>query len=215
MNRKKLGSGMLALALVGLIGVGGSLAWFTDTDSKQNSFTLNHVEIGVTEDKWSGPKEDYVPGTPCDKNPTVNIASGSSDAWVRIKPLIVQVDKDGDGKYEEQIPLNTMTALAEYGIDSLGTNWLLNEADGYFYYNQILTNGSETKLPNKKTTALFESITLPITWGNEYTGAKVILDVTAEAVQADNTGDDPVAAFAMLGNAKIEEYKVAESTIVG
>ena len=71
MNRKKLGSGMLALALVGLIGVGGSLAWFTDTDSKQNSFTLNHVEIGVTEDKWSGPKEDYVPGTPCDKNPKV------------------------------------------------------------------------------------------------------------------------------------------------
>lgn len=217
MNRKKLGSGMLALALVGLIGVGGSLAWFTDTDSKQNSFTLNHVEIGVTEDKWSGPKEDYVPGTPCDKNPTVNIASGSSDAWVRIKPLIVQVDKDGDGKYEEQIQLNTMDKLAEYGIESLGDGWSLNVADGYFYYNQVLTNGdeSQSKPANVETTELFKSITLPITWGNEYTGAKVILDVTAEAVQADNTGDDPVAAFAMLGNAKIEEYKVAESTIVG
>ena len=38
MNKKKLGTGLIALALVGVVGIGGSLAWFTDTESKTNTF---------------------------------------------------------------------------------------------------------------------------------------------------------------------------------
>lgn len=49
MNKKKLGTGLLALALVGVVGIGGSLAWFTDTDNRTNTFTTGKVDITLTE----------------------------------------------------------------------------------------------------------------------------------------------------------------------
>ena len=52
-NKKKAG----ALALVGLCGVGATMAYFTDADTATNHFTVGKVDIDLTEDHWN-PKED-------------------------------------------------------------------------------------------------------------------------------------------------------------
>ena len=49
MNKKKLGTGLVALALVGVVGIGGSLAWFTDTESRTNTFTTGNILLMVVQ----------------------------------------------------------------------------------------------------------------------------------------------------------------------
>lgn len=47
---KKLKLGLASLALVGVMVVGGSLAYFTDTDTKNNIVTLGKVDGNLEED---------------------------------------------------------------------------------------------------------------------------------------------------------------------
>ena len=51
MNKKVL-STVLAGALAVTAVVGGSLAYFTDTDEKTNTFTVGNVDITLTEPGW-------------------------------------------------------------------------------------------------------------------------------------------------------------------
>ena len=89
-HRKKLG----ALALVGLCGVGATMAYFTDADTTTNHFTVGKVEIDLTEDHWNPtadtdqdgitdvqevtPKQEYT------KDPTIT-NTGKNKAYVFAK----------------------------------------------------------------------------------------------------------------------------------
>ena len=53
MNKKKLFTMVLALVLIGAVGVGATLAYFTDNDSATNVVTMGHVNIELTEEDWT------------------------------------------------------------------------------------------------------------------------------------------------------------------
>jgi predicted ribosomally synthesized peptide with SipW-like signal peptide len=59
-NKKKAG----ALALVGLCGVGATMAYFTDADTATNHFTVGKVDIDLTEDHWDPSKDNDHDNTP-------------------------------------------------------------------------------------------------------------------------------------------------------
>ena len=177
MNKKKLGTGLIALALVGVIGVGGSLAWFTDNDTATNTFTVNHVDIELTETSWGGNDQVFMPGATITKNPVVTLADESSNAYVRINGVQLVVTPDGDRE-----PTKLSYTLEDLNV-TLGDGWKKG-TDGYYYYQTALSNDSDD---TKATTALFESITLPgKDWNNQYAGATVDIEILAEAIQADN-----------------------------
>lgn len=202
MNKKKLGTGLAALALVAFVGVGGSLAWFTDTENATNNFTLNHVDIELNEPSWTGDVEKAMPGVKYSKNPTVTLNKGSSIAWVRIKPINVVVTS-ADGKTElGNYSLATTDELTKFGI-TLNSGWSL-EDDGYFYFSSTLSE-------EESTSALFDSVTLPGSWDNDFVGAKVTIDVQAEAIQYNEGETDVQAAFAKLGGAKVKPYSVTSN----
>lgn len=193
MNKKKLGTGLLALALVGVVGIGGSLAWFTDTEQATNEVSLSKVDINLTEPSWDGDVTGALPGDLFEKDPTITLAADSVNAWVRIAPLTVQVDFDNNGSVDEEIKLNTQDNLDLFKIE-LNDGWSLNTTDGYFYYNIALS-------ARESTTALFDSITIPAGWGNAYVNAKITLDVQAEAIQYQNTSTTScVEAFSLADN---------------
>jgi len=89
-NKKKAG----ALALVGLCGVGATMAYFTDADTATNHFTVGKVDIDLTEDHWDPsadndhdnipdvqevtPKQEYA------KDPTIT-NTGKNKAYVFAK----------------------------------------------------------------------------------------------------------------------------------
>lgn len=169
MNKKVL-STVLAGALAVTAVVGGSLAYFTDTDEKTNTFTVGNVGITLTEPGWeaTGKKdaETVYAGEPLAKDPTVK-NDGANPCFVRIK--VDGLDSLGDA--------GMITYRTDYVTDKLGDGWVKGN-DGYFYYVAVLEVGATTD-------ALFDQIVIPTGLTNE--DAKeggYDVTVTAEAVQA-------------------------------
>lgn len=169
MNKKVL-STVLAGALAVTAVVGGSLAYFTDSAEKKNTFTVGNVNITLTEPNWEGngseDAPEAYPGEPLAKDPTVK-NDGANPCFVRIKV---------DG-LDSLSPAGMITYRTDYTTDGLGYGWVKGD-DGYFYYDAVLEVGATTD-------ALFDQIVIPTGLTNE--DAKeggYDVTVTAEAVQA-------------------------------
>lgn len=180
MTKKKIVSLCLAAVLVVMAIAGATVAYFTDTDTKDNTFTVGNVKIDLTEPNWEGSgKEDapeVYPGEPLAKDPTVTNV-GNNPCFVRISVAnLKQFDDKGD-----------ITYRTDYVAGKLGENWVLH-TDGYFYYNKVLAI-------NKTTDALFDQIVMPTgLTGNETT---LPIIVTAQAVQAQGAKPSFAAVQAM------------------
>lgn len=167
-TKKKILSISVAAILAVTAAVGGTLAFFTDTQSKENVITVGNVKIDLTEPQWdaTGSKEaeDVYPGEALAKDPTVKNV-GTNPCFVRIS--VSALDQFGSK--------GMITYRTDYVEGKLGENWELNQDDGYFYYTGVLAAGEETD-------ALFDQIVMPVglVGGEE---AQPIV-VTAEAVQA-------------------------------
>lgn len=97
MTKKKILVLALSLAMVAILAVGGSLAYFTDTDSETNTFTIGSVKIALIEQQTDGKGglEDFdqdktlMPGTQTDGNAVSKIVTvkntGKNDAWVWVE----------------------------------------------------------------------------------------------------------------------------------
>lgn len=90
--KKSLVTMIAALALVGVVGAGATLAYLTDTtDSVTNKFTVGNVNIELTE--WNGSVssndgfeyKDVIPGTEYDKKPIVTVKANSAESYVFVK----------------------------------------------------------------------------------------------------------------------------------
>lgn len=169
MNKKKILVLAVSVCLVAILAIGGTLAYFTDTDAKTNTFTVGNVDITLTEPNWEGTGSqdapEVYPGEPLAKDPTVE-NTGANPCFVRIQ--VTGLDCLGDA--------GNITYRTDYVTDKLGDNWV-KHTDGYFYYNKVLEVGA-------KTDALFDQIVIPtgLENGNAETEFNVV--VTAEAVQA-------------------------------
>ena len=169
MNKKKILVLAVSVCLVAILAIGGTLAYFTDTDAKTNTFTVGNVDITLTEPNWEGTGSqdapEVYPGEPLAKDPTVE-NTGANPCFVRIK--VTGLDC--------LAPASNITYRTDYMTGKLGDNWVLH-TDSYFYYNKVL-GVKET------TDALFDQIVIPtdLTNGNADTEFNVV--VTAEAVQA-------------------------------
>ena len=69
----------ICLLLSVALGVGGTLAYLTDTDAEINVFTMGDVDIDLTEDFQQG--STLIPGVDIEKKPVIT-NTGDNDAWV-------------------------------------------------------------------------------------------------------------------------------------
>lgn len=166
MTKRKIVSLCLAAVLVVMAIAGATVAYFTDTDSKDNTFTVGNVDITLAEPSWNTngqESDDVYPGEPLAKDPTVT-NSGKNPCFVRIS--VANLDQFGTK--------GDITYRTDYVAGKLGTDWVLH-TDGYFYYTKVLAVGETTD-------ALFDQIVMPTgLTGNETT---LPITVTAQAVQA-------------------------------
>lgn len=166
--KKKILALCLVIALAATAVIGGTLAYFTDTERADNVFTVGNVDITLTEPNWtaSGSVDapQAYPGEALAKDPTVTNA-GANPCFVRIKV---------EG-WEVLGANNKITYRTDYVDGKLGDNWVLH-TDGYFYYNKVLEVGAVTD-------ALFDQIVIPTSVTNGFDGSYDLV-VNAEAVQA-------------------------------
>ncbi|MDY3208680.1 SipW-dependent-type signal peptide-containing protein [Clostridium baratii] len=178
MGKKKIIGLCLAVGL--MVGVvGGSLAWFTDTDSVKNSFTTQ----GNGENQSNGIKIEEVfdaelagkvlPGTEVNKDAkVVNTATYKQIIRVKFEPKWTNTNgKELDINFIELKYQNTTT--------SNEANKWIKGTDGYFYYNGVVEAGGATEY-------LLDSVTLSSQANNDYKDAKYDVIVHAEGIQASN-----------------------------
>lgn len=189
MKKKKVVTMVAAVALVAIVGVASTFAYFTDSESAQNVITFGNVNITLDEPGFpEGGVTDVVPNQTIVKDPTITLDQDSNDAYVRALVEVSFVDEDGneitiekDGTDVTEVYKEALVKACE---DTMTEGWVKG-TDDYYYFNSILSNTDE-----KNTTTLFESVTVPAEWGNEIANVKFVIDVTAEAIQAENLADD-------------------------
>lgn len=149
MKNKKLKLSIISLALVAVVGIGGTLAYLsTKTNEKTNTFTMGTGIAGdLIEPKWDevGKKDaqNFVPGRVIDKDPQVKNESpkGTVDAYVAVK---LTYGKD----------VTTAAEIEKFAdIDWNTKDWTFNEDHTIAYYN-YLSKAQTT------TTPLFNTVTI-------------------------------------------------------
>lgn len=185
MNKRKILLLVALLSMVAILGVGGTLAYFTAEDTATNTFTVGNVKIDLTEPNWvtsgSGDAPEVYPGEALTKDPTVT-NTGKNPCFVRVKV-------DGLNCLGDDLLIKVRT---NYEVDKLGKDWVLH-TDGYYYYEKVLGVG-------EKTTPVFDSIVIPTALTNGDGVTEYDIDVTAYAVQAQGA----LPSFSAVENMKVE-----------
>ncbi|EHK2356740.1 SipW-dependent biofilm matrix protein BsaA [Clostridium perfringens] len=186
MSKKKI----IGLCIAGVLAVGsigGSLAWFTSSDSVTNPFSTASTDnpsdpnsgIKIHEDFNKEDADNTLPGDTVTKQVNV-INKATYDQLIRVK--IKKVWKDAKG--EEKPDLDTKNINLNFGEnladskDPKEGKWI-EGSDGYYYYNGIVN-------PKGQTANLLESVTLSKDTTNEFKGLKFDVVVDSEGVQAAN-----------------------------
>lgn len=195
MKNKNILTAVVSLSLVAVIFVGATLAYFSDTtDSKTNVFTTGNVNITLVDttegpkdgDSWTAAENDkkgisysnVMPGHVLSKNVGVAIDEMSSDCYTAIRVEVTGTNDLSD-------------IVEEISTQAQANGWFVNNDNGvlYCYYGEKLVAGS-----NEAASVLFDRISVPTTWGNEYANTTFDIQVSAAAVQAANL-EAPTAAL--------------------
>ena len=127
-NKKRILTLALVIALLSIVMVGGSLAWFTDNDSAKNTFTVGSVEIKQIEQQYNenGELEDFENGKHL--LPIVDTATPSDDTNYQHK--IVTVKNEGKNAAYVRTYIAVPLKLKDYiCIDVDGTGWIQEKVE--------------------------------------------------------------------------------------
>ncbi len=197
MNKKKLGLMMASIALIGAVGIGATLAYFTDSEEITNTIETGNVDIELTEPIFSENGDnvlrDVVPNQEIEKDPTITLQSGSEDAYVRVKIDVTGLSDDEKAGIIASIEEN------------LNEGWVKGDSDDLYYFTSVMSLSGTT------TTKVFEQIKIPATWTNTSANKEFNIVITAEAIQADWLEDGIVSLSENnvgwnLSGITIEEY---------
>ena len=193
MKNKKVLMAAASTALVAVVGIGATLAYLTDQADTENVVTMGHVDVRLVEHEVKKDNngksyvtdntkpvtekglvfEDVYPGETLPKDPTIELVSGSGDAYVRMK---MEIDTS-----KTTIDADDVAALRENinnEIEKSG-DWYYNAEEDFYYYNAPLTEESNTA-------TLFTQVTIPgEEWTNNTADQTFSIKLQAEAIQEE------------------------------
>lgn len=136
--KKKLTAVALVVCMLAIMLVGASLAYFTDKDQVENTFTVGNVKIDLYEHIGQEKTEDgitfeeaIVPGRVFAKDPTIEVEDGSQPAYIFLDMTI--------NKYKSLCPVMAQDAAADDNI-------AYTEAD----FNECLDSQNGNKFSTRK-----------------------------------------------------------------
>ncbi len=211
--KKKILALSMCIALAAIAIVGASLAYFTDTKTATNTFTMGNVQIKLDETNVNDPKGDRVtsnvynvyPGAVVTKDPIVHNI-GKNGAYIRATVNVSNWMNLVGAYYpdfKETFPNDGYKAALNLLVGELGEGWsvvgveagdvfTIGQLDAKFIlkYDGVLAAGDDT-------TAMFQTVTIPAGIDNANAGSFDEVKVVAQAIQADgfNTWEDAFAAF--------------------
>ena len=202
MKKRNLLISILSLALVCIIGVGATLAYFTDkTETKTNVFTTGSVglsiidktepeegQVGGTPTEEGGVAfEDVMPGDDLSKIVGLNTDADSQDAYVAIRVAVTDVvapHAEAGGVSVDEITAQISDLIAAQVDSDLWASKDLGNGDVVYYFKTVVPADTQNLI-------LFDNIQLPGSeWNNAYADLSFDVKVQAAAIQAANTDLD-------------------------
>lgn len=203
MKKKNLITAAVSLALVAVVGVGATLAYFTDkTETKTNVFSAGKVAIELIDktqpeegqvggeyyekDDITGIQyEDIMPGDVLSKIVGVNTAADSQDAYVAVRVTVTDVVAPyADTIKPEEIAAQISDIIAAQVDSELWASRDMGNGDVIYYFKSVVPADTQNLI-------LFDKIPLPgAAWNNEYAELSFDVEVQAAAIQAANTDLD-------------------------
>lgn len=152
---------VIATVLLLALAIGGTLAWLSTKDGPiTNTFTPSKVTCVVTE-RFNGVTKS-----------NVNVTNtGDTDAYIRVK--LVTYRTNDQGKH--------IGGTASLPTFTPGANWV--SYDGYYYYTLPVAPGERPETNLTDSMMLIDSYT-------DADGGKQVIEVMAEAIQANGVADD-------------------------
>jgi len=199
MNKKKSIAVAAILAVVLLIG--GLLAYFTDTDTKTNVFTLgDNVEISLSETAWVAANGEGIhPGANIAKNPIITNDSSTTPAYVFAEVIVPCYDSDNDGAADDAL----------FTLDTIGSGWTLIDTSAVdttaktitYVYAYGSSSAMTSLAANASTSAVFSSVTLKstLTAAQKATAGTTNIVVNAYGIQTDSLSvSTPTAIYGLF-----------------
>lgn len=186
-----------AIVLLLLFVVGGAVAYFTDTDTKTNTFTIGSVDIELVEENWDttdansnnvpDAAENLMPGQSVAKDPVVNNISTKNPAYVFVK---VEVPCTTETTPQEIFTYTTNAGWTELSSAQVACTSGGTATHVYYYGSNgtltTLAKAANSSTPTSTSNPVFSSVTLRSTLtGNEgLTGNKSVV-VTGYGIQTE------------------------------
>lgn len=204
MKKKNLITAAVSLALVAVVGVGATLAYFTDkTETKKNVFSAGKVSINLIDETWdvdgqvkgeyyekddiTGIQyEDIMPGDVLSKVVGVETAADSQDAYVAVRVTVTDVVAPNAAGIvlPEEITAQISDIIAAEVDGDLWASRDMGNGDVIYYFKSVVPADTQNLV-------LFDKIPLPGSeWNNAYAELSFNVEVQAAAIQAANTDLD-------------------------
>lgn len=162
--------------------IGGTLAYFTDTDNKTNTFTVGKVDITLTEPNWKKEQAKLMPSRVIPKDPTITVAADSERAYTFMKVQLSEDFQELITSYYTNTQKDSQNMLTDWFTTKVGPKIMkANLAEGY-----VILGVLSPKNPGESVT-YFDEVKIPAD-----VDAKMIeangdyrIEITACAIQAE------------------------------
>ncbi len=199
-------SAVVAGALVAMLMVSGASAYFTDNETKANTWTVGSVDLELVEDAYDNApdeRENITPNKTLSKDPLIK-NTGSNDAFVFMKFTIptanVKVASDDGSNVTSGIQ-----ELFTYSIDPAWVQVNMRETeDGNTYVYAYGTSSACKELnPNQSTPVIFQNSKIKnVVEGQGLENTTLALPVEAYAIQTNDITSagktDPASVWNVL-----------------
>ena len=199
--KKKITAIFLCVALVAIAIAGASLAYFTDTKTATNTFTMGDVKIKLDETNVNDLNGDRVtrndynvyPGAAVTKDPIVHNV-GKNGAYIRATVNVsnwMNLVSAYYPDFEATFPNDDYKAALGLLVGDLGEGWSVVgvEAGDVFTIGQFdvkfILKYDGVLAADADTTAMFQTVTIPAGIDNDNASSFNEVKVVAQAIQAD------------------------------
>lgn len=199
-NKKNI---VIGLAMIMILAIGSTFAFFTDKDNVTNSFTVGNISIDLTEPSWNPENgKNITPSQTIAKDPKIT-NDGANDAFVFMSvkvPTATIKTANADG---------SVNAAAKKELFSYDVNdsWTMikktTETSSVTYvYAYVGTDGNMKALkPGSTTQPVFDSVTFVNAIEGQLDNKTLTIDVNSMGIQAsDLNTTTPAGVYAILTN---------------
>lgn len=191
---KNFKKGAVALTLAAAMGLAGLSAFFTDSKTKVNEFTVGNVKQELVEDKWDkaaeGAHDNITPNSTFDKDPKVK-NTGTNSQYVFMTVTVPKADVVlADDVTGTRQSTELFTYATNTGWTKLDSKTTIGDDSNTYVYAYATGNTLTALDSDKETPTLFDTIKFAnIVENEEFAKNKLDVTVKSYGIQTTNLGE--------------------------